>query len=133
MVVQGFDAKVVARDQQALRAPVPQREGEHALQVLEHAHAVLAIGVEQRLSVAVGAEGMAARLQLAPQRGEVVDLAVEHARELAVGGAHRLRAAGDVDDRQAPEAERERPVAVVAFVVRTAVLKTSGHVLQHRV
>jgi hypothetical protein len=131
VVIQGFDAKVVARDEQALRAPVPQSKREHALQVLEHAHAVLPVGVKQRLGVAVGAERMAARLQLAPQRGEVVDLAVEHAREVAVGRAHRLRAAGEVDDRQAAETERERAVAVVAFVVRAAMLQRSRHALQH--
>src|ERR1051326_2201165 len=52
LVIERLHADMVARDEEALRRPVPQREGEHALQVLEHAHAVFAIGIEEGPPVA---------------------------------------------------------------------------------
>src|SRR5438045_8798210 len=98
LVVQRLDAQMVARDEQALRRAVPQGEGEHALEMLEHAHAVFAIGVEQRFRVAGGTESMAALGELLAQGEEVVDLPVEDDGELTIGRAHRLRAAGKVED-----------------------------------
>ena len=46
-------------------------------------------------------------LELAPQLGVVVDLAVEDEREVAVVAVERLVAGRDVDDREAAHADRE--------------------------
>src|SRR5207237_587611 len=70
-----------------------------------------------------------ARLQLAAQLAEVVDLAVEDQPHLAVLAGHRLFAAGEIDDRQAPEAERHSGLEVHAVAVGPAVRERARHAL----
>ncbi len=65
-----------------------------------------------------------------PQRGEVVDLAVEDRPDRAVLVGERLMAAGQVDDRQPAKPQRGVVVAVVARVVRTAVDDPVHHRLE---
>ena len=47
----------------------------------------------------------ALRLQFGAQFGEIVDLAIIGDGQRAIGAGHRLRAAGDIDDRQTPMAQ----------------------------
>ena len=76
--------EVIAREQQAAAAPVPDREGEHAAQPREHPLAVVLVQVDQHLGVAAGPELVAPGHQLAAQRLVVVDLAVEDDLDAAV-------------------------------------------------
>src|SRR6266851_8805794 len=69
--------------------------------------------------------------ELFPDRGEVVDLAVEDAGQPAVRRAHGLRTSLDVEHRQPAVTERHRPVAIVAFGIRAAMAKPRGHADQH--
>ena len=57
-----------------------------------------------------GAVAMAFGLELFPQLGLVVELAVVGDPDRAVLVGHRLGAAGDVDDRQPAMSERRRSV-----------------------
>ena len=59
---------------------------------------------------------------------EIVDLAVEHDDQRAVGRGHRLVAAGEIEDRQPPEGEHRRAVGESAGVVGPA----RAHRLAHR-
>ena len=65
-----------------------------------------------------------------PQRGVVVDLAVEDRPDRAVLVGERLMAAGQVDDRQPPEPQCGMVVAIVARVVRPAVDEPVHHGLE---
>ena len=83
--------------------------------------------VDQHLAVALRHEDMTGGRELAPQRAEVVDLAVEHDGNRAVGRHQRLLAAGDVDHGQAAKAESDRAVDVEAIVVGPAMRERRGH------
>ena len=106
-VVHGLDAEVVAgeHDPRGLAAEVEQGEAPHAVEAVEAVGVPLRVGVEHDFGVARGVELVAGGLELRPQLAEVVDLAVVRDVDEAVVGAHRLVAAGEVDDAQAAEAE----------------------------
>ena len=74
------------------------------------------------------------RDELFAQRQVVVDLAVEGDGDLGVVAAvHRLGAVGrQIDDRQAPVAERDRAFEEVAVAVRAAVGDDVSHPAQQR-
>src|SRR3546814_12207493 len=72
--------------------------------------------------IAAGAETMAAILQFGAQFAEIVDFAVVGARDGFVVARHRLRAARDVDDRQAKMREADAGRGPFARPVGTAVL-----------
>jgi hypothetical protein len=126
-VVERLDAEPVTGEQQAAPAPVPQREGEHPAEPLHAALAHLLVQVKDGLGVAPRLVTVAARLQLRTQRGVVVDLAVERDPDLAVGGAHRLVSARDVDDGEPSMREAHRAVRPEAGVVRAAVAQHVAH------
>ena len=83
------------------------------------------------------AKRMPARLELARQLGEVVDLAVEDHRDRAGLVVDRLVARGEVDDAQPPVSEPHARPEVRAVGVRPAVAQDIRHAAQelpvHRV
>jgi hypothetical protein len=127
-VIQRLDAVGVAREQQAVRPRVPQREGEHAAQAAHHRGTVTAIQVQQHLGVGMGAELDAGALELAAQLGVVVDLAVEADHQRAVRRVHRLGARrAEIEDGEAPVAEADPPVVADPHA------RTVGAALDHGV
>ena len=72
------------------------------------------------------------RSQRGAQLAVVVDLAVEDHPDGAVLVGDRLVAGRDVDDAQAPHAERDAVLDVEALVVRSAVADDVAHALQQR-
>ena len=100
-----LDAEAVAREEQAPLGAVPDRQGPHAVESLHDVLAPGRVAAQHDLRVAAGAKAMARRLELVPQLRRVEDLAVVDDRERAVLDRHRLRAALDVDDGQAPADE----------------------------
>ena len=82
--VERLDAHAVARQHEAAVGAVPERDREHPAQVAHEVGAVLLVEVHDRLRVALGRERVAARGQVAPQLGEVEDLAVEDGEDAAV-------------------------------------------------
>jgi hypothetical protein len=104
------------------------RDREHAVQVVEQRGTALLPQVDDHLSVGGGREAVSALLQVAPQLGEVVDLAVEDDAYAPVLVPERLAPAGGVDDGQAPHAERHAVPHVDPLVVRPAVDQGRAHV-----
>ena len=122
-VVERLDAQAVAGEKQALRRPVPDREGEHAVELVEQASPSLLVEAEDDLGVGLGAGSVWPRASSSrAQLEEVVDLAVEGDGELAVLGEHRLAPApGEVEDGQPLVGEPQRALVEEALVVRPAV------------
>ena len=99
--VQGFLPEPVAGEEDLTAVQIHDDEGEHAAEPLDHGRAFGGVEVRQDLGVAGGSQRIAARDQVAPEFVVVVDLAVEHDDEAAVGAHHGLGAVRAVDDRQA--------------------------------
>ena len=126
-VVERLDPVAVAREHEAAARRVPDRDREHPAQPLGEAGAVLLVEVDEHLGVGVRAEGVAGALELVAQLGVVVDLAVLDDDDAAVLVRDRLVAAGEVDDREAPRAERDLAVDVLAAAVGAAVDELGAH------
>ena len=127
--VEGLDAELVARGDEAVAAVVPEREGEDAVEAADAVGAVLLVGVQNGLAVGAGGEAVAALLEAGAQGAVVVDLAVGDQRRGAVLRHQRLLAAGHVDDRQARVGERHRPDAPDRVAVGSAVPERLDHAL----
>ena len=120
--VERLDPVGVAGQQQPGAVGVPEREREHAPEVLDERRPLLLVEPEQDLGVRRRPEAVALPLEVALERLVVVDLAVEDDRHrpALAPGRHRLGAAlGEVDDREpaVPQADaavgpRPRPLGV---------------------
>ena len=126
-VVERLDAQVIARKEELAAAAVPQSEREHAGDALEEPRPPRLPAVDQDLAVALRGKEMPRVGELAPQRAEIVDLAVEHDGDRAVGRDERLPAAREIDHRQPAKAEARGSVEVEALVVGTAMRERRGH------
>ena len=105
--VERLDAEAVAREQQAPPRRVPDREREHAAEALDAVVAPLLVGVDDRLGVASACGSGGPRASSSrPDVGVVVDLAVEDDPDRCRPRSKRLLAGGEIDDAQAPVAER---------------------------
>ncbi len=111
----------IARGVQRLLARVPQREGEHPIELVEEPIPPPdAEAVENDLRVAGRAEGDLAR-ELGAQLDVVVDRAVEDEHVRAVRAHHRhVAARREVEDGEAARAERDAVVGPEAGVVGAA-------------
>jgi hypothetical protein len=83
-VAQGFDAEAVAGGEQPLFPFIREQEGELTTQVVHALGTVFFVQVQDHLAVRVGAEAVAARLELRPDPLEVVKLAVDDDVQLPV-------------------------------------------------
>ena len=121
-----LDTERIAGEEQRACLGVPDREGEHATKTSDGVGSPVMEGRDDRLAVALGAEGRAfVRGELRADLEVVVDLAVEDER-VTVGvlrrsPPQRLMRMIDVDDRQAIEAEHDVGVVPRAGLVRAAV------------
>src|SRR5262249_40159744 len=71
-------------------------------------------------------------LELAPQRLEVVDLAVEDDPDGAVLVVDRLMPGGVIDDAQRPHADRDRLIQEDALIVRASMPNRAAHAVHER-
>ncbi len=120
----------VAGEPQRARAALEVGDGEHAAQPREGLLAPSDERPQHHLDVAARPELDAFRLQLAAQRLEVVELAVEDHHDATRLVDHRLRARlGEVEDGEALKAERDasRGVEQLAFVVGAAMRDRPAH------
>jgi hypothetical protein len=88
--------------------------------------------MQDGLGIAARVEAMARGFELPPQRRMVVDLPVVDDPHLAgrartAGARHRLRAAGEIDDRQTLHRQAHRAVHVHAGAVGAAVEHRATH------
>ena len=88
--IKGFDAKAVARKNDAPAISLPDREREHAVKALDAARAPLFICFEDDFGVALGKEAIAFFPQFAAQLAKIIDAAVERDREPKFAVDHRL-------------------------------------------
>jgi hypothetical protein len=122
-------ADAIAGDHEQLAARVPQREGEHAVQVAHAVGAVLLVEVDDDLGVTLRGQRVAARGEVVAQLAVVVDLAVHHDDHRAVLVVDRLVSRAEVDDPQALDAQAGAALAVHAARVGPAVLEAGAHAL----
>src|SRR5690606_16566945 len=128
--VERLDTEPVACNECPARRSLDDDEREHAVEALDAALAPLRIGLEDHLRIARRTESMAEVLELSPKRLEVVDAAVENDHEAELVVDHRLgRALGQVEDLQAPVAQRHVPLGEQAFTVRPARSLALDHAL----
>ncbi len=110
--VERLDAVGITGQEQPLARLVPDGQGEHAPQALQHVPSLQGIEVQQGLGVGTGAEAHALALQVRAQGREIIDLAVVGDDQAPVGAGHGLgRAVGRIDDGQPPVAEAAATVA----------------------
>ena len=123
-IVERLDAERIAGQQEPALPRIPQAEGEHAAQRLDHGRAALLVELQHHLGVGVGTEATALGFELGLELAVIVDLAVEGDGERAVGAVHRLRAAlGKIDDGEPPVGEADpavgrQPVAAAVGAAR---------------
>src|SRR5215470_12368991 len=86
-------------------------------------------GVRDHLGIAAGLEAMSAFGEILRQIREVVDLAIVYHRHAAGFIEHRLSAAGDVDDGEAPVAQRYSGRGKLPVAIRAAMDQKVGHAL----
>ena len=129
VVVEGLDAEDVASAKQLLGLGVPDDEGEHAAQAIQHATAPLFVAVENSLGVRMGGEHVTSGKQFLAQLLVVVDFAIEHNDLGTVFVFHRLATALQVDDGQAPMGKRHVLVDEVARAIGTAMGNAIAHEL----
>src|SRR6185437_13162246 len=116
--IERLDAEPVADEIEHALAPVPERHREHADEALDRRlDAPLRRRLDDHLGIAMAAEAAAERLELGPELGEIIRLAIERDHEAAAGGDHRLCAGGgEVDDRESAMAEDEPCLRVVPLI-----------------
>jgi hypothetical protein len=132
-MVERLLAHAVAGEHEAVGARVPDREAEHALELVHEVGSVLLVEVRQHLGVAAGAEAVPARREAIAQCPVVVDLAVADRDHVAGLVGERLRASGDVDDRETPAAERGVADGARSVAVGSTMGERSAHRRRHRV
>ena len=99
---------------------VPERDGELAAGLGEHALAAVLVQVDPGLGVASGRQPVAACQELLSQLGVLEQLAVEGDPDRAVLVGDRLPAARQVDDREPPGSQRHAGLDVDLLVVGPA-------------
>ncbi len=125
-VVQRLDPVRIAREEHRSRALVPDAEREHSAKLRQHRRSVAAIKAQQHFRIGRRLELLACRGELVAQLAVVVDLAVEHDRQIAFPAVHRLIGAiADIDDRQTAVSETD--AAVVAEPVAGGVGSAQAH------
>ena len=131
LIVEGLDAKDVAGAHQALLLVIPDGEGKHTAQTLQHRNAPLLVAMQNGLGIALSLEVITASNELLAKLLIVIDLAVEGDDDAAILVFHRLAAALKVDDGQTTETHGDVIVHEVALVVGTAMNDAVGHVLDN--
>lgn len=85
MIKQRLLAQVVLCQEKAAVALVPNRESEHAAQMVDAIGAVVPVEMKDHLDVGLGGEDVAAGRELTPQLRRIIDLAIaDQSRSLRV-------------------------------------------------
>jgi hypothetical protein len=117
----------VAGEEKAVAIRVVDGQREHAVQPLQAIRSPLPPRGQDGLRVAVGLEDVSLLLEAGTHLLVIVDLAVEGNHHAPVGRHHRLGAALQIDDRQAPMPEAHARPGPHAAPVGAAMGKHVGH------
>ena len=132
IVVERLDAKDIAGAKELVLLLVPDDEGVHTTQAIEYGLAPLFVAVQEALGVGAAVELIALGLELGTEFLEVVDLAVEDNDDATVLVGHGLSASlGQVEDRQAAEAQGNAAVDKLTAHVGTAMDDAVHHLGEH--
>src|SRR4051794_6407914 len=118
---------MIAGHHESLTRAIPEREREHAPQVVDQVIAILLVQGDDDFAIAVGEKPIAVSVELAPQLWIVVDLAVADEPDRSGCIAQRLRAAGNIDDREASMPQAHRAIVIDALAIGAAMLQTVEH------
>ena len=128
---QRLDADAVAHQMQPgifWIAPIPDGDGEHAIEPRQKAQSFAFIQSQQDLGVAViGVEAHALALRLSAQFHMVENLAVLHQGDSPVVADEGLVTTGEVDDGEPSVADRQARSAKCAAVIRPAMDEAGVH------
>src|SRR3989442_5216122 len=130
VIEEGLLAETVAHEDKPGRPAVPKRAREHPVEPREGLEPFVDVEGKEHFRVRPRAEHVAPLLELGFQLRVVVDLAVEADAHLAVRRLHRLLAARQVDDAQAPVRECHGAALVESLLVRTPMAQDFGHPMQ---
>ena len=132
-VVKGLLSETIAAAEQLASASIIEREGPHPVQTAHEGRPPGPVAVKEDFGIrVVGSKTMPQLLKLGPKRNVIVDLAVEDDPQLPVRRPHRLHAAAEVDDRQAPVTKvyTGSGIAPQAFGVRAAMRDHLVHLVE---
>ena len=104
-----------------------ERECEHAAQMLDERRAVLFVEMDRDLDVALGPESMSPGFQSGPQLTVVVDLTVQHDRNVRIFVVDGLVSVRDTDDAETPHAEPDTGLQEEAAIIGATVHHGIGH------
>src|SRR5882757_381765 len=127
MVIERLDPEAIAGNEECLLISVPDREREHAAQILHALGSVLLIEVNDGFRVAVSTVGMSTGNEWFAQAGVVIDLAVEDNGDRAIFVGDGLVAASDVYDAEAAHPDGEGAVGMESIIVGPAVGDDLAH------
>src|SRR5713226_10519012 len=120
----------IARTEETARTNIPNRKREHSPKAVHHLVAILLVEMNENLRIASRREAMAEAQELIPQSQEVIDLAVHDNDDGPVLVENRLVTAGDVDDRESPDAKPSAVSSIDAERVGTSMLDHSTHTVK---
>ncbi len=125
-------AEPVAREHEPAAWAVPERDREHPLEALDEARPVFLVEVRDHRRVAAPANFVALRGKVAPELGEVVELAVEDRDDVALLVRDGLVAELRVEHLEPLVAEDARAELLGPALVRSAVADPCAHCVDER-
>ena len=134
-IVEGLFSKAVASQKKTPCAGIVNGKRPHAIESGKHPLPPFAPCVEQDFGIrVVCGENMSLGEEFTAEFAVVVNFAVENNGEGAISGNHRLRATGEIDDREAAMAQKNTGIRFfkITLRIRPAVRETAGHALQIR-
>ena len=119
-IQQGLDAEMIPRQKQRPLLLIPQTEGKDAVEPLDARRPPTGVAIEDDFGIGMRAEGAALCFEQMPEFSIVINFAVERDEITPGHVAHRLRAFGQINNRQTPMPERHALSEKNSFSVRPA-------------
>ena len=120
----------VAREQESFARLIPHRQSEHAVESRDRVGSMALVERHDCFDVAGRPKRVAPRFRFTPQVRRVIDLAVAHHPNGAVGTLERLITGGEIHDREAARPDARALVSHDAFPVWSAVPQRRRHARQ---
>jgi hypothetical protein len=121
----------VASQNECAEPVIPDREREHAAEMLHTLCSKLLIGMDNHFRIGMRLESMPSSLEVGAQILKVVDLTIEHSRHSSVFVTDRLPASRYIYDREATHPQRHIPLEKNPLIVRAAVRDGTAHAIQY--
>ena len=126
-VVERFDPQSIPRQNESAPTRIPESDRKHAVEVADEVEPVIFVQVDEDLGIGACVKVVAACFQLAPEFGDVIDLAVVNRPHGPIFVVDGLLAGVEIDNREAPHGEADVTLEIDAVVVRTPVDEGRTH------